>query len=153
MVPLHSIFKPLCGFLGNLSLFRGVTCCSWVKWRMINSVNLSLILGRNMFQLHGNPADYAWGAGGLDTIITQVKLLVVKLTSSLKEKNLKLLFFSNYCWSHFSIQPVMRVLLTQLLNQLESSGPPPAEPEKINGLPTVKISESQVGKGTKAFCF
>ncbi|PVD20074.1 hypothetical protein C0Q70_20568 [Pomacea canaliculata] len=56
----------------------------------------------NMFQLHGNPADYAWGAGGLDTIITQ------------------------------------------LLNQLESSGPPPAEPEKINGLPTVKISESQV---------
>ena len=25
-----------------------------------------------MFHLHGNPADYAWGAGGLDSIITQV---------------------------------------------------------------------------------
>ena len=23
-------------------------------------------------QIHGNPGDYAWGRGGLDTIITQV---------------------------------------------------------------------------------
>ncbi len=25
-----------------------------------------------MFNLHGNPRDYAWGEGGLDAIITQV---------------------------------------------------------------------------------
>ncbi|KAK7479991.1 hypothetical protein BaRGS_00028724 [Batillaria attramentaria] len=56
----------------------------------------------NMFQLHGNPADYAWGAGGLDTIITQ------------------------------------------LLNQLESSGPPPAEADKIDALPSVTITQEQV---------
>nr|KAG5694327.1 hypothetical protein BaRGS_035195 [Batillaria attramentaria] len=51
-----------------------------------------------MFQLHGNPADYAWGAGGLDTIITQ----------------------------------------------LESSGPPPAEADKIDALPSVTITQEQV---------
>lgn len=27
-----------------------------------------------MFQLHGDMRDYAWGAGGLDTVITQVNL-------------------------------------------------------------------------------
>ncbi|KAK7116691.1 E3 ubiquitin-protein ligase RNF126-B-like [Littorina saxatilis] len=56
----------------------------------------------NMFHLHGNPADYAWGAGGLDSIITQ------------------------------------------LLNQLESSGPPPAEEQRIEALPNVIITASQV---------
>ena len=25
-------------------------------------------------QIHGNPGDYAWGRGGLDTIITQVHI-------------------------------------------------------------------------------
>ena len=34
----------------------------------------------------------------------------------------------------------------QLLNQLESSGPPPAENEKIEALPTVTISQQQVGE-------
>ena len=29
-----------------------------------------------MFQLHGLPGDYAWGASGLDTIITQVIFLL-----------------------------------------------------------------------------
>ena len=36
--------------------------------------------------------------------------------------------------------------LVQLLNQLESSGPPPAENEKIEALPTVTISQQQVGE-------
>ena len=27
-----------------------------------------------MFQLHGDMRDYAWGPGGLDGIITQVKI-------------------------------------------------------------------------------
>jgi hypothetical protein len=34
----------------------------------------------------------------------------------------------------------------QLLNQLEGSGPAPAEKTKIESLPTVKISQVQVGK-------
>ncbi|XP_061174447.1 E3 ubiquitin-protein ligase RNF115-like [Saccostrea echinata] len=56
----------------------------------------------NFMTLHGNPADYAWGVGGLDNIITQ------------------------------------------LLNQLEGSGPAPAEKCKIDSLPTVKITQVQV---------
>ncbi|XP_041366987.1 E3 ubiquitin-protein ligase RNF115-like isoform X2 [Gigantopelta aegis] len=56
----------------------------------------------NMLQLHANPGDYAWGTGGLDTIITQ------------------------------------------LLNQLEGAGAPPADREKIESLPKVKITERQV---------
>lgn len=54
-----------------------------------------------MFQLHGDMRDYAWGAGGLDTIITQ------------------------------------------LLNQLENTGPPPASEQQLNQLPTVKISQEE----------
>lgn len=56
----------------------------------------------NFVPLHSNPEDYAWGAGGLDAIITQ------------------------------------------LLNQLEGSGAPPAQPERIDGLPSVHISQKQV---------
>lgn len=54
-----------------------------------------------MFQLHGDMRDYAWGAGGLDTIITQ------------------------------------------LLNQLENTGPPPASEQQLNQLPTIKISPAE----------
>ncbi|XP_006818872.1 E3 ubiquitin-protein ligase RNF115-like [Saccoglossus kowalevskii] len=57
---------------------------------------------QQMFNLHGNPADYAWGAGGLDSIITQ------------------------------------------LLNNLEGTGPPPAEKDKIQALPTVKITKDDI---------
>ncbi|XP_030640482.1 E3 ubiquitin-protein ligase RNF126-like isoform X2 [Chanos chanos] len=55
--------------------------------------------------LHSNPMDYAWGANGLDAIITQ------------------------------------------LLNQFENTGPPPADREKIKNLPTVQITEEHVGSG------
>ncbi|XP_072524404.1 E3 ubiquitin-protein ligase RNF126 [Salminus brasiliensis] len=55
--------------------------------------------------LHSNPMDYAWGANGLDAIITQ------------------------------------------LLNQFENTGPPPADREKIKSLPTVQITEEHVGAG------
>uniref|UniRef100_A0A4W3HGH4 Ring finger protein 126 n=1 Tax=Callorhinchus milii TaxID=7868 RepID=A0A4W3HGH4_CALMI len=57
--------------------------------------------------LHSNPLDYAWGANGLDSIITQ------------------------------------------LLNQFESPGPPPADKDKIKTLPTVQVTEGQVGTGTE----
>ncbi|CAJ1083297.1 E3 ubiquitin-protein ligase RNF115 [Xyrichtys novacula] len=55
----------------------------------------------SMLQLYGNPGDYAWGQGGLDTVITE------------------------------------------LLGQLENSGPPPAEKDMISSLPTVCISQEQ----------
>ena len=32
-----------------------------------------------MFNLYGNPGDYAWGAGGLDSIITQVSATFVSV--------------------------------------------------------------------------
>ncbi|XP_078412078.1 E3 ubiquitin-protein ligase RNF126 isoform X2 [Cetorhinus maximus] len=57
--------------------------------------------------LHSNPMDYAWGANGLDTIITQ------------------------------------------LLNQFENTGPPPADKEKIKTLPTVEITDEHVGSGVE----
>ncbi|XP_061839388.1 E3 ubiquitin-protein ligase RNF115-like isoform X1 [Nerophis lumbriciformis] len=55
----------------------------------------------SMLQLYSNPADYAWGQGGLDTVITE------------------------------------------LLGQLENTGPPPAEKDMISSLPTVCISKEQ----------
>ncbi|XP_061682604.1 E3 ubiquitin-protein ligase RNF115 isoform X1 [Syngnathoides biaculeatus] len=55
----------------------------------------------SMLQLYSNPADYAWGQGGLDTVITE------------------------------------------LLGQLENTGPPPAEKNMISSLPTVYISQEQ----------
>ncbi|XP_070983633.1 E3 ubiquitin-protein ligase RNF126-like [Oncorhynchus clarkii lewisi] len=55
--------------------------------------------------LHSNPMDYAWGANGLDAIITQ------------------------------------------LLNQFENTGPPPADGDKIMSLPTVLITQEHVGSG------
>ncbi|CAB1456716.1 unnamed protein product [Pleuronectes platessa] len=53
--------------------------------------------------LHSNPMDYAWGANGIDAIITQ------------------------------------------LLNQFENTGPPPADRERIKTLPTIYIKEEHVG--------
>ncbi|XP_064648963.1 E3 ubiquitin-protein ligase RNF115-like [Lineus longissimus] len=55
-----------------------------------------------MFQLHGNPGDYAWGADGLDAIVSQ------------------------------------------LLNQLEGSGAPPANKQQIDSLPHRKVTKEQV---------
>jgi len=56
----------------------------------------------NILRLHGNPADYAWGTEGLDSIITQ------------------------------------------LLNQMEGTGPPPADANRIETLPKVIISQELV---------
>ena len=58
-----------------------------------------------LFQvLHGNPGDYVWGAGGLDTVITQ------------------------------------------LLNNLEGSGPPPLSQRDISLIPSVQVSADDVAK-------
>ncbi|XP_028399074.1 E3 ubiquitin-protein ligase RNF126-B-like [Dendronephthya gigantea] len=56
----------------------------------------------NLLHIHGNPADYAWGGRGLDSIITR------------------------------------------LLDQMEGSGPPPADATQIESLPTVKITKEDV---------
>lgn len=64
-----------------------------------------------MFQLHGDLRDYAWGANGLDGIITQ------------------------------------------LLNQLENTGPPPASEDQLKNLPLITISEEDVEKNVQcAIC-
>lgn len=39
----------------------------------------------------------------------------------------------------------------QLLNQFENTGPPPADKEKIQALPTIHITEEHVGKGLLNF--
>ena len=41
-------------------------------------IGFLLILSSNILRLHGNPGDYAWGSEGLDSIITQVSLLLLK---------------------------------------------------------------------------
>lgn len=41
---------------------------------------------------------------------------------------------------------------SQLLNQMEGAGPPPADADKIEALPKVKISQELVGKITALEC-
>lgn len=38
------------------------------------------------------------------------------------------------------------VFLPQLLGQLENTGPPPADKERISSLPTVPVTQEQVGR-------
>ncbi|CAI9729280.1 E3 ubiquitin-protein ligase RNF115-like [Octopus vulgaris] len=58
----------------------------------------------NIFPLHANPGDYAWGAGGLDSVISQ------------------------------------------LMNQIDGAGIPPAEKDKIDALALTEIKKEQVDK-------
>lgn len=60
--------------------------------------------------LASNPGDYAWGRGGLDTIITQ------------------------------------------LMNQLDGTGPPPLTKDQISQIPTSKITKEQCGKVLLCHC-
>lgn len=78
--------------------------------------------------LHSNPGDYAWGQAGLDAVITQVCEARRHFKKARERSNLQ----------------VSCVL--QLLGQLENTGPPPAEKEKISSLPTVNISQEQAGQ-------
>lgn len=48
----------------------------------------------------------------------------------------------DYVWGPGGLDAI----ITQLLNNVEGSGPPPADKEKIDRLPTVKVTASQVGK-------
>uniref|UniRef100_A0A674KA01 RING-type E3 ubiquitin transferase n=1 Tax=Terrapene triunguis TaxID=2587831 RepID=A0A674KA01_9SAUR len=47
----------------------------------------------------------------------------------------------DYAWG----QSGLDAIVTQLLGQLENTGPPPADKEKITSLPTVTVTQEQVG--------
>ncbi|NXH44253.1 RN115 ligase, partial [Dicaeum eximium] len=49
----------------------------------------------------------------------------------------------DYAWG----QSGLDAIVTQLLGQLENSGPPPADKERISSLPTVPVTQEQVGSG------
>ena len=70
------------------------------------------------------------------------KLPSMQRVKESKKKCYLQLFCSIFClfFVHFF------VLFLQLLNQLESSGAPPASAEKIDALPVVTVSQEQVGK-------
>lgn len=48
----------------------------------------------------------------------------------------------DYAWGREGLDTIV----TQLLNQMDSSGPPPLPTDKIQELPFVKITEEQVCK-------
>lgn len=90
-----------------------------------------LLFQRGM--LHSNPMDYAWGANGLDAIITQVG--EIKVPYRCPDNVLLLLLLMQF----------FALFYMQLLNQFENTGPPPADKERIKGLPTISITEEHVG--------
>lgn len=49
----------------------------------------------------------------------------------------------DYAWG----QSGLDAIVTQLLGQLENTGPPPADKEKISSLPTVAVTQDQVDTG------
>nr|RLV63599.1 hypothetical protein DV515_00018111 [Chloebia gouldiae] len=49
----------------------------------------------------------------------------------------------DYAWG----QSGLDAIVTQLLGQLENTGPPPADKEKISSLPTVLVTQEQVDTG------
>lgn len=48
----------------------------------------------------------------------------------------------DYAWGREGLDAIV----TQLLNQMDGTGPPPLAKDKIQGIPTVQIAKEQVGK-------
>jgi hypothetical protein len=48
----------------------------------------------------------------------------------------------DYAWGREGLDAIV----TQLLNQMDGTGPPPLAEDKIQSLPSVQISQEQVGK-------
>lgn len=95
---------------GSRGGHEGVPTLEGIIQQLVNGIIAPTAMPPNMGMgpwgmLHSNPMDYAWGANGLDAIITQ------------------------------------------LLNQFENTGPPPADRDKIKSLPTIQITQEQVGAG------
>ena len=65
---------------------------------------------------------------------------VVQLVLIIQPKVIQIIF--SLIWSF--VYNLCSFLL-KLLEQMEGSGPPPAEPDKIAGLPTVKIVQNDIG--------
>lgn len=82
--------------------------------------------------------DYVWSQGSLDAVVTEV-------SDS----------FQFLILLYFPLTPPLSVRLhsgfLQLLEQLENTGPPPAEKEMISLLPTVCISQEQTGNTRKVW--
>ncbi|EDO32057.1 predicted protein, partial [Nematostella vectensis] len=51
----------------------------------------------------------------------------------------------DYVWGTNGLDSI----ITQLLNQLEGAGPPPAENDKIENLPKVKVTQSLIDSRTE----
>lgn len=47
----------------------------------------------------------------------------------------------DYAWGHGGLDAI----ITQLMNQLDGTGPPPLPQEKINQIPSAKITQEQCG--------
>ena len=47
----------------------------------------------------------------------------------------------DYAWSRGGLDAIV----TQLLNQMDGTGPPPMSESEIKKLPTIKITQSQIG--------
>ena len=76
----------------------------------------------------------------------QFKLYLLLLTTQLSYL-CNALFVSHgnpgdYVWGAGGLDAI----ITQLLNNVEGAGPPPADADKIEKLPTVKITQDQVGR-------
>ena len=52
---------------------------------------------------------------------------------------------TSFCAPHLVLCPTPHFVPAQLLGQLENTGPPPADKEKISSLPTVAVTQDQVG--------
>ena len=48
----------------------------------------------------------------------------------------------DYAWGRGGLDAI----ITQLMNQLDGTGPPPLSKERIDQIPTVKITKEQCGK-------
>lgn len=113
-------------------------CCAFfmifnLKYVGLYSFSLTpLFFQRGM--LHSNPMDYAWGANGLDAIITQVGGIKGRLKCHM---DIMTVFHE--------IMQIFALFHMQLLNQFENTGPPPADKERIKSLPTISITEEHVG--------
>lgn len=85
--------------------------------------------------------DYVWSQGSLDAVVTEVSDRYRSLMSAYP----------------ITPNPPLSVRLhsgsLQLLEQLENTGPPPAEKEMISLLPTVCISQEQTGNTRKGLAW
>ncbi|KAK2507038.1 hypothetical protein MC885_017041 [Smutsia gigantea] len=90
--------------------------------------------------------DYAWGANGLDAIITQgAPAVQTSLSPDARRQSVAALGLAAV--NRLSVLSLagLALRLQLLLNQFENTGPPPADKEKIQALPTVPVTEEHVG--------